>query len=101
MRDAGFEVRAVSETHAGARDAAVLEMARETGCVVLTEDRDFGFLVWAARARNEGVVYLRYPQSLRHSMARSVVEFARKQPESLPGHFVVIEPGKVRIRRAD
>lgn len=89
----------MAESHAGASDAAVLKLARQSGRMLLTEDRDFGFLVWAAHAQSNGVVYLRYRQSERHTIARAVVEFVKNRPEVLAGHFVVIEPGRIRIRR--
>jgi predicted nuclease of predicted toxin-antitoxin system len=56
----------VSEVHRGAEDATVLELALSERRVLLTEDKDFGQLVFAAARDSGGVVLIRWPVSARH-----------------------------------
>jgi predicted nuclease of predicted toxin-antitoxin system len=60
LRGEGFDVTAISELAPGALDGDVLRMARETGRVLLTFDRDFGELVYRELAPvPSGIVSLR------------------------------------------
>ena len=46
LRHSGHDVRAIGETNAAAPDELVIEIARNEGRVLLTEDKDFGDLVY-------------------------------------------------------
>jgi predicted nuclease of predicted toxin-antitoxin system len=47
LRNAGHDVTAVAETRAGASDEEVLNAADADGRILITEDRDFGEMVFA------------------------------------------------------
>jgi predicted nuclease of predicted toxin-antitoxin system len=47
LRGAGFDVVASAEIIPGAKDVEVLKKAQTEGRILLTEDKDFGQLVWA------------------------------------------------------
>ena len=53
---------AVVETARGARDAEVIRRAQEEQRVLLTEDKDFGQLVYAGARGRTGVILLRFPR---------------------------------------
>ena len=59
LRAAGYDVRAISEEHPGAVDAAVLARARAERRVLLTNDKDFAELVFRKRQVSCGVILLR------------------------------------------
>jgi predicted nuclease of predicted toxin-antitoxin system len=101
LRKAGHSVDAVSESFPGAEDAVVMERARRTGAVVITEDTDFGRLVFADRKASHGVMLLRFPASTRGSLGETVAKVVREHAGRLADHFVVVEPGKVRIGGID
>ena len=48
LRADGFEVISISETRPGVPDKDVLGAADAEGCILITEDRDFGELVSAS-----------------------------------------------------
>ena len=68
--------------------------------MLLTEDKDFGELVYAQRVPSSGVILLRYPASTRAAIAQSVVELANQKGDQLTQSFSVVEPGRVRINPA-
>jgi predicted nuclease of predicted toxin-antitoxin system len=45
LRADGFDVTSIGETRSGAPDEDVLAAADAEGCILITEDRDFGELV--------------------------------------------------------
>lgn len=97
LRTAGHDVVAVAEIARGAKDLEVIRLAREAGRVLLTEDKDFGQLVYAGGQAGTGVVFLRFPAPVRKRAPTAVLELVSKFGERLPTSFVVLEPGRARI----
>lgn len=89
LRDAGHDVLAVAETSRGAPDRDVLVLARRERRVLITEDRDFGQLVFAGgQPDNVGVLYLRCPESARPGTQggpRTGVSIGGRSPPQLRG----------------
>jgi predicted nuclease of predicted toxin-antitoxin system len=46
LREKGFEVQAILENHPGVSDDEVLQIAHESDAILITEDKDFGDLVY-------------------------------------------------------
>lgn len=99
LREAGHDVLAVCEILPRAEDIDVIELAVRERRVLLTEDKDFGQLVFAYGKDTRGVVFLRYPVSVRPKLSREVIQLIERHGRKLTGCFVVVEPGRVRIRR--
>ena len=56
LREVGHDVVAIAEVARGASDDQVLERATKDKRVLITEDRDFGELVYARGRSSAGVV---------------------------------------------
>jgi predicted nuclease of predicted toxin-antitoxin system len=84
---------------AGYDDRQLIEQAGLEGRILLTEDKDFGWLVFVSHADSSGVILIRFPGNARQSLAQSVSQVVQEQGEALLGAFVVIQPGYVRIGR--
>jgi len=97
LRQAGYDVVAVAELAPRAKDQVVLELAVREGRLLLTEDKDFGQLVYAHRQATGGVLLVRFPAAARTRLAESVLALIRERGEALLGRFVVVEPGRIRI----
>lgn len=100
LRAAGHDVIAVSDFARGAEDAAVVDAARSQRRILLTEDKDFGQLVFAAARASTGVILIRWPVSARSVLGAAVVQLVASHGDSLTESFVVVEPGRVRISRS-
>jgi predicted nuclease of predicted toxin-antitoxin system len=74
-----------------------VRLARDEGRVLLTEDKDFGWYVYAAGEGGIGVVLIRFPAGARRTLGSEVLEAARSLASRLPRSFAVIEPGRVRV----
>jgi predicted nuclease of predicted toxin-antitoxin system len=97
LRGAGEDVFAVAHDAPGAEDERVLELARKEGRILLTEDKDFGTLVFADGRPTGGVVFLRYPVQARARIVTALVQLVQDRGQQLGGAFTVIEPGRIRI----
>jgi predicted nuclease of predicted toxin-antitoxin system len=99
LRIAGHDVATVSDSMRGATDRSVLDAAQRGRRLLITEDKDFGELVFAAGEPTIGVVLLRYGPAERGRLTRKVVDFVSAWHAELAGSFVVIGPARTRIRR--
>jgi predicted nuclease of predicted toxin-antitoxin system len=97
LRSDGHEVMAISDTHQGANDSAVIGLALGMSRVLITEDKDFGQLVYASGHAHCGVIFLRYPFQLRRHMAEKLASLVRNRGGTLTRSFTVVEPGRIRI----
>lgn len=99
LRAAGSDVTAVAEDTPSITDRDVIDMARTENRVVLTEDKDFGQLVFAALAGSTGVILVRYPTTARSEVPATVVRVVQTLGTRLRGAFVTLSPGRVRVNR--
>lgn len=97
LRAEGFDVLSVAENLSGAEDEQVMEVALRERRIVLTEDKDFGQLVFAAGRESVGVVLIRFAASARAKLRDRVLELVGKHAERLTGSFVVLQPERIRI----
>lgn len=98
LRATGTDVRAVIEWRAGASDAEVLGMASAENRIILTEDRDFGELVVRRKQGLAGVILLELGRLSDIAAADLVTKVLKDKSDRLVECFVVVEPGRVRIR---
>jgi len=99
LRSAGHDVLAVCEVTQGSVDHDLVIQALEENRILLTEDKDFGWLVFVSHLRSPGVILIRYPGTARASLAKDLVALVSQQAEKLVGSFVVVQPGQIRISR--
>jgi predicted nuclease of predicted toxin-antitoxin system len=99
LRQAGYDVAAIAEVAARSDDAAVIERAYRESRILLTEDKDFGGHVFVNRAASPGVILVRFPSQSRAALAQTVSHIMREHADDLPGGFVVIQPGQIRIAK--
>jgi len=98
LRSRGFDVVSVAETRSGATDKDVLETANAEGCILITEDRDFGELVIRQRLGVRGVILLELDRLSNGAEADVVLEVVSLHSDRLLGNLVVIEPRRIRVR---
>ncbi|MBA2276345.1 MAG: DUF5615 family PIN-like protein [Chloroflexia bacterium] len=91
LRVRGYDVVAVTEQAEGASDTTVLSMAREDGRILLTLDRDFGWLIFNQRAAPPpGVVHVRIHSESPETPALLMIALLDDSEMSLLGQYTVI-----------
>ena len=98
LRVEGFDVYAVAEVMTRSDDQALIEQAGRERRVLLTEDKDFGWLVFVSQADSAGVILIRFPGDIRDALTKTIVDLVQAQGDALYGAFVVVQPGHTRIR---
>jgi predicted nuclease of predicted toxin-antitoxin system len=98
LRAAGYNVLAISEFMTRSDDRDLISRSAREQRILLTEDKDFGWLVYVSQVDSAGVILIRYPGSARRELAQVVLRLVENQGKDLVGAFCVLEPGFVRIR---
>lgn len=97
LRQTGHDVVAIAEIAKGATDEEVLRRALEEKRLLITEDRDFGELVYVRGQPSAGVILVRFPNQARLSKPATVIDVVARLGLRLLDAFTVVEPGRVRI----
>jgi len=98
LRAAGHDVLYVAEAAAGLSDADVITLALHDRRLLLTEDKDFGDLVFRRKQAVPGVVLMRIDfEDVELKTARLAAAIGQ-YGEGLFGRYTVVEDGRLRSR---
>ena len=100
LRSASHDVVAIAEVSPRIGDREVLKRARDEKRVLLTEDTDFGELVYADGFGSSGVILFRFPATARRAMAEAAIDVTNRIGEELSSRFTVVQPGRIRTGKA-
>ena len=99
LRIEGYEVVALTEFTSRTVDSEVVAQAHREKRILLTEDKDFGQLVFASQVDSAGVILIRYPGNARKSLQKAIVKLVREKGNEIRNAFVVMQPGHIRVSR--
>ncbi len=98
LREAGIEVFSVYENQRGLSDHEITQISLNPPRLILTEDKDFGDLVFAYDQKPSGVLLLRYTFSETEEITKVLIHLLQTRGKDLFGRFVTITVKKIRIR---
>jgi predicted nuclease of predicted toxin-antitoxin system len=100
LRAEGHDVLSILEEHRSAADEFVLALAARKGRILLTEDNDFGQLIFRGDAAPPtGVVLLRMLDATVEERCARLEAVLREIGPRVLGHHIVAGPVKIRIRK--
>ena len=98
LRRKGHDVLAIAESTPSICDENVMLLAEDEGRILLTFDKDFGELTYRSKPRPScGIILFRIPLRSADYIAKMIVEVLDSRCD-WPGHFAVVEPGRIRLR---
>ena len=89
----------IAEAAAGLSDSDVIALALRERRLLLTEDKDFGDLVFRRERAVPGVVLMRIAPENPALKAMRLAAAIERYGEGLFGRYVVVEEGRFRSRR--
>lgn len=98
LRSSGYDVLVVAETMPQADDVTILTRAIAEGRILITNDKDFGELVFRTRQAHAGILLLRLRDESAANRVRVVKSVLDSYGDRLAGHFVVATENSVRVR---
>lgn len=97
LRTQAFEVFSVYEESRGASDDVILRKAQVENWILITNDKDFGEMVYRERKPHRGVVFLRLQDERAASKIDAIRKLLRDHADRLPDAFVVVTDTHVRF----
>ena|SRR2546429_5454622 len=101
LRDQGHEVLAVAQAMPQADDVEILEKACSDRYLIITNDKDFGELVYRSGHPHAGILLLRLRDESAANRVTVVRSVLKDHAADLTGNFVVATDSKVRVRKPD
>ena len=98
LREDGHDVLYVLEQKTGVSDDEVLREAYDEERILLTEDKDFGELVYRLKKPSKGIILIRMDAKERHLKWPRLKKLIENYEERLSGYLVVIDSQKFRFR---
>ncbi len=99
LRLAGISVYSVAELSPGITDEEVMKLSENLGALILTDDKDFGEIVFRKQRSCPGIVLLRLIGVDYSHKADQVIQVIDKCGSEMTGKFVVITEETVRMRK--
>ena len=99
LREAGFAVYSIAETNPSSTDSVVLKIAVKNNSLLLTEDKDFGELVYRFNMKHCGILLIRLIEFSSADKAELVLLAIQKHHEKLMNFFSVLDEKKIRTRK--
>ena len=97
LKQMGFDAVSVIELMRGAADEEVMRKAIEENRVIVTNDKDFGWL--AAFYKPPGVILLRLEDEKTENKVKMIMHIVTKYRDAILGRVLVASEKKIRIRK--
>lgn len=99
LRDANHEVFSVFDEARGMTDDDVLTKAFAENRILITNDKDFGEMIFRTRRDHHGVIFLRLDDERAANKIEVLSKLLENYHEKLPEEFVVATETKVRFAK--
>ncbi len=97
LRHQNHDVISVFDEIRGADDRTIIQKAFEQNRILITNDKDFGELIFREKKPHGGVVLLRLEDERAANKIAVLKHLLEKYENSLPGNFIVVTETTVRI----
>lgn len=98
LRDQGYDTKSVSELFPARDDIFLLEKANQEARVIITNDKDFGYLIFKSNISAPAIILLRFKEespALKINVIKTILNLPE---EKILNHFIVADEDKIRIR---
>lgn len=97
LRDKGHEVFSVFDEARGMADDAILTRALIENSILITNDKDFGEMIFRERREHRGVIFLRLDDERSSNKIGVLSQLLDNYSDRLADQFVTVTETKVRF----
>ena len=99
LRDQKYDVIYVAEISPAITDEEVIKIANSESRILVTNDKDFGELIFRQGKITQGILLIRAVNEESLNKLRLEKEVLKKAKEKLEGNFMVVNEAGIRIRK--
>ncbi|KCZ72785.1 hypothetical protein ANME2D_01220 [Candidatus Methanoperedens nitroreducens] len=97
LRRQNHDVTSVFDEIRGANDREIIQKACEQDRILITNDKDFGEIIFREKKQHKGVILLRLEDERAANKIAVLNRLLENYEKSLPGKFIVVTETTVRI----
>jgi len=97
LLDQGHEVFSVYDQARGLEDDTLIQKAFQEVWVLITNDKDFGEMIFRQGLPHHGVIFLRLDDERAASKIITLAKLLTEYADRIENHFVVVNEDNVRI----
>lgn len=97
LRDANYEVFSVFDEARGITDDEILTKAFVENWILITNDKDFGEMIYRERREHHGIIFMRLGDERAINKIEVLEKLLENYAEKLPEQFVTVTETEVRI----
>ena len=97
LRDQGHQVFSIFDKASGISDDDILATALTDNWILITNDKDFGEMVFRERRPHNGIIFLRLDDERAANKIEVLQQLLKNYSEKLSGQFVTVTETKVRF----
>jgi predicted nuclease of predicted toxin-antitoxin system len=97
LLESGFDIKWVADYNCELRDADLLSLANREHRILITNDKDFGELVFLQQKVSTGIILLRVKGQNTGDKVALIKKLLRHHQDKLAKHFTVVTMNKIRI----
>lgn len=98
LRNLNFDVYSILESQGGINDESILKFASNENALLITEDKDFGELVYRLKMKHAGILLIRILDLPREEKIEHVMSAILNNIDKLKNNFSVLSDNDIRIR---
>lgn len=99
LRSLGFDTASVVELSSGLEDKKILSIANKENRIIITNDKDFGELIYKLQFPHKGIILFRLTKENYILKERKLKYILKKFKNKLPYCFTVITDKKIRFSK--
>lgn len=98
LREKGYDILAITESFVSMNDEKILQKAYLEDRVLLTNDKDFGDLIFLQKLHHKGIILFRFKSENLLDKIHVFDVLLKNYQEKLMNKFVVIGDSQIKIR---
>lgn len=98
LRSLGYDTYSIAEQSPSLEDKSVLSIAYDEKRILITNDKDFGELIYRIKLPHKGVILFRLWKEDGDSKIKRLKRLLDKFSDKLSNHFAIVTESKVRFR---
>ena len=99
LRSKGFDATSVAEDCKSLEDKEILKIAFKESRILITNDKDFGTLIFKEKLTSKGIILLRLCNQKSEDKAKFLENLIKEHRNKLQGNFIVVTDNKIRISK--
>jgi predicted nuclease of predicted toxin-antitoxin system len=99
IKSKGYEYFSIRENCHGISDLEVIEIAKNRNGLLITEDKDFGELLFSYGIEKVSVLFMRYDQPQYQQIEKHFLQCLNDYLNNPEVRFITITKTKIRIRK--